>query len=178
MPDDAIRNEYERVGVERFYAEHGGDYRNPHEPQVATLIRDLVNAHSLDVSTVLDLAAGSGEATLALLAAGAKHVDAIDPFTAEAYTRRTGRPCEPLTFADLAAGAIANRRYSLIVCSFALHLCEPSRLPQLLWQLAEISPRLMILTPHKRPTIEAEWRWRLIEERIVDRVRGRVYSSE
>jgi len=82
-----------------------------------------------DLSHVLDLAAGSGEVTLLLRERGVSRVDGIDPYTAEAYRQRTNQEAEPLTFADIAAGSLAGRRYSLIVCSFALHLLRKIKAP-------------------------------------------------
>jgi hypothetical protein len=125
---------------------------------------------------VLDLAAGSGEVTRAVRACrpGAK-IEAIDPHTADAYTHATGLPCERLDFASLAAGALEGRRYTLIVCSFAMHLCPPSHLPALCVALARTSPRLAIVTPHKRPVIRPGWGWSTPRESVHDRVRIRIY---
>jgi hypothetical protein len=124
---------------------------------------------------VLDLAAGSGEATLVLRELGAGEVDAVDPYTADAYAKRTGRAAEPLGFEDVAAGALSGRTYSLVVCSYALHLCEPSRLPAVAYQLSLVAPALLVLTPHKRPHVRAEWGWELVGEEVVERVRSRFY---
>ena len=63
----AIRTEYERQGVDGFYRAAAEHYQNPHEPQVRSLIRRAVSEWPLDLTHVFDLAAGSGEATLALL---------------------------------------------------------------------------------------------------------------
>src|SRR5690348_15623900 len=129
--DCSIRSAYERHGAEKFYEQFGRDYRNPHEPIIARSLKVAQREWSLDLSNVLDLAAGSGEVTLALRELGAGAIHGIDPFTYEAYEQRTGQPAERLTFADIAAGALEGQRYSLIVGSFALHLCELSRLPGL-----------------------------------------------
>jgi hypothetical protein len=126
---------------------------------------------------VLDLAAGSGEVTLALRELGAARVDGVDPFTFGAYLSRTGQPAERLTFEDVAAGALAGRHYSLVVCSFALHLLEPSRLPAVCQQLSMVSDALLVLTPHKRPVIRREWGWDLVGEVVVERVRARMYGT-
>ena len=174
---DSIRGEYERRGVRAFYEQAGADYRNPHEAQVRACIRHAAGAWNLDLSHVLDLAAGSGEATLALRELGAARADGIDPYTADAYAGRTGSPAERLTFEQIAAGALAGRRYSLIVCSFALHLCEPSRLPVLAQQLSLTSDSLLVLTPHKRPVIRTEWGWELTGEQVIERVRARLYRA-
>ena len=173
----AIRHEYESQGVEGFYRDRGGDYRNPHEPMIARSIEIAAREWRLDLTKVLDLAAGSGEATLALREAGARHIDAIDPYTFEAYERRTGAPAGRETFEQIAEGALAGRSYSLIVCSFALHLLERSRLPQVCVQLSLISPALLVLTPHKRPHVREEWGWSIEREMVVQRVRSRLYRS-
>jgi hypothetical protein len=172
-----IRHEYEEHGVDGFYQQSGATYRNPHEPQIRKSIRAAVRDWSLDLKHVLDLAAGSGEATLALRDAGATRIDGIDPFTFEAYLDRTGQIAGRETFEQIAAGALAGRNYSLIVCSFAFHLIEPSRLPQVAYQLSTIANQLLILTPHKRPQIREAWGWALTQERVMRRVRSRLYQS-
>jgi SAM-dependent methyltransferase len=172
----AIRHEYEDRGVEGFYRDRGRDYRNPHEPQIRKSIGIAAREWKPDLSRVLDLAAGSGEATLALRTCGAGAIDGIDPFTYEAYHRRTGKTARQMTFEDVAAGKLSGSSYSLIVCSFALHLVEPSRLPQLCYQLSEVSENLLVITPHKRPMIRESWGWELQEEMVVQRIRLRLYS--
>lgn len=173
----AIRHEYESRGVRGFYQDCGGNYRNPHEPQIERLLEVVTRDWNLDVSNVLDLAAGSGEVTLALRGLGAGRVEGIDPFTYEAYYARTGQIVGRETFEQIAAGALADRCYSLIVCSFALHLVEPSRMPKLAHELADIGDRLLILTPHKRPQIRPAWGWEIEREIVIQRVRARLYRS-
>jgi hypothetical protein len=179
---DGIRNEYERDGVEGFYAARGAGYRNPHEGLIARAVGELVGACGLDVSRVLDLACGSGEVTLAVRAIGGT-AEGVDPYTGEAFAGRTGQGCEAMTFEEVAAGGLAGRTYSLVACSFAMHLVEASRLPGLCRALGEVAPAMLILTPHKRPVIRAEWGWALAGERVWTsgapeflRCRGRVYS--
>ena len=174
----AIRCAYEKHGARAFYERSGSTYRNPHEPQVRRSLEKAVREWPLDLSHVLDLAAGSGEATLILRELGAGRIDGIDPFTFEAYEARVGRACGRDTFEQIAAGALDGRRWSLIVCSFALHLVERSRLPALCYQLSLIAPQLLVLTPHKRPVISAAWGWQLSREMLVQRVRSRLYQSK
>lgn len=174
---DHIRREYEDHGVAEFYRTQGAEYRNPHEPAIREAIKLAVARWPLDLSHVLDLACGSGEATLVLRELGAAQVEGIDPYTGAAYLERTGQPAEPLTFEDIAAGALADRPYSLIVCSYALHLIEESRLPLLCYRLAEISPALLIVTPHKRPQIQEAWGWKLADEFLYKRVHVRHYGA-
>ena len=174
----SVRGAYEKYGAENYYRRFGRDYRNPHEPVVRKSLRTANETWPLDLTRVLDFAAGTGEATLALTEMGAARVDATDPYTYEAYESRVGRPAERLGFEDVAAGALAGRRYSLVVCSFALHLCEASRLPAVAYQLSLLAPSLLVLTPHKRPMIRPEWGWVLEGERVVERVRSRWYRSQ
>jgi SAM-dependent methyltransferase len=173
----SMRGEYEKHGVRGYYQEFGAAYRNPHEFAVRQALHAAVATWALDLSRVLDLACGSGEATLALREIGAGQIDGIDPYTTQAYQARTGAPAEPLTFEAVAAGALDGRRYSLIVCSYALHLLAPSRLPRLAYQLSRLAPALLVLTPHKRPDLRAEWGWRLAGELRVERVRVRAYQA-
>lgn len=171
----ALRCQYEQHGAENYYAQFGAEYRNPHEPIIAEVLREAVSRWNLDLSRVLDLACGSGEVTLALRDLGAGQVDGVDPYTGEAYWVRTGQQAEAFSFEDIAAGALDGRRYSVVICSFAMHLIEESWLPSLLFQLAGISDCLLIVTPHKRPELKSEWGWILEDEFLIERVRARLY---
>ena len=177
MPEQAIRKEYEQQGVRGFYEQFGDIYRNPHEEAIRTALNDGLSRWQVDLSHVLDLACGSGEVTLALQELGCTSIDGIDPYTAEAYQARTGRQAELLTFEQIAEGALEDRRYSLIVCSYALHLLPVSCLPVVTYQLQRLAPTLIILTPHKRPQLREAWGWRLEDEIVVVRVRARLYRA-
>jgi hypothetical protein len=174
---DSIRARYEEHGADAYYRQHASDYVNPHEPEVRQCIEMAASRWPLDLARVLDLAAGSGEATLALRDLGAGEIEACDPYLFALYERRVGRTCERFSFEDVAAGALAGREYSLVVCSFALHLVDPSRLPMVCLQLASIAPALLVLTPHKRPEIRAQWGWEPEGEFVWARVRARWYRS-
>lgn len=171
-----IRPQYDEHGVEGYYANFGAAYRNPHEPIIRRLLARLALEWSLDLTNVLDLACGSGEVTLTLRELGA-HVTGADPYTGAAYLERTGRTPEAHSFDTIAAGSLEGRAFSLIVCSFALHLAEGSRLPALAQHLARVAPALVVLTPHKRPTLKPAWGWTLEAEALEDRVRARRYAS-
>jgi SAM-dependent methyltransferase len=173
--DAAIRAGYEQYGVEGFYQRFGGSYRNPHERAIRATLKAAAARWDLPLDRVLDLACGSGEVTLALRELGCSVIDGIDPYTYHAYAERTGRVAEPITFEQIAAGAIAGRSYSTIVCSFALHLVALSRLPALAVQLSLIGTALLVLTPHKRPQLRPEWGWICADELLIERVRARYY---
>jgi hypothetical protein len=176
MSDDAIRKQYETHGAQGYYEQFGATYRNPHEPIIADVIAYAVANWPVETSHVLDLACGSGEVTLALRAQGVTQITGVDPYTGEAYRERTGQIALPHRFEEIASGVLTEI-YSLIVCSFAMHLVEESRLPTLCYTLAALAPDLLILTPHKRPQIKAAWGWQLREEIVIDRVRARWYHS-
>ena len=174
----AIRPLYEEHGATEYYRTHGATYRNPHEPVVRALIEQAAREFPFDkTASVLDLAAGSGEATLALREIGCTSIDALDPFTGAAYFERTGQCCEAVSFEEIARGVLSSHRYELCVCSFALHLAPNSILPNLCFQLALICKSLWILTPHRRPHIKEDWGWKLRGEILLSRVRLRVYDS-
>ncbi len=173
---DDIRPAYEEHGVTGFYQQFGSSYRNPHETILQSLLKRVSLEWKLELSHVLDLACGSGEATLVLQELGGG-VSGIDPYTGQAFFERTGLHAEPFSFDDIANGVLEGRNYSLIVCSFALHLVELSKLPMLMFQLAQITDTLLVLTPHKRPQIKPIWGWSLEQEMLEDRVRARLYRT-
>jgi SAM-dependent methyltransferase len=178
MPGDdhKIRPQYDAHGVAGFYEKFGATYSNPHEPHLKLLLETLIPARNLDLSSVLDLACGSGEVSSVILRHGGS-VTGIDPFTFEAYRNRTGLEAERFSFEDIANGVLEGRRFSLIVCSFALHLVEVSRLPMVAFQLAQVGGTLLVLTPHKRPNLKVEWGWKLEAELLEARVRARLYRT-
>src|SRR4051794_19594366 len=75
MNSSGFRDLYGPGGPEGYYRDHADDYRNPHEPAVIRAVAHAVEQWSLasgrqagiDFSRFLDLAAGGGELTLALL---------------------------------------------------------------------------------------------------------------
>jgi hypothetical protein len=173
----AIRKCYEKYGVNAFYQQFGDSYRNPHEAAIFKVIAAVNKAYQPDFTHVLYLAAGSGEVTLALRALGYTNVDAIEPYTFKAYFERTRKPAEKYRFKEIEQGLLSKRHYTTMICSFALHLATPSRLPTLLYQLSRIAPALLVITPHKQPNIKQKWGWTLLNELRVERVRGRLYQS-
>lgn len=148
----AIRHLYEEHGAEAYYREHADGYANPHFPQIEALIS--ANLQRLDTSGgVLDFSAGGGEVTLSLQKNNVENITGCDPFTFDLFEKNTGRPCLRFSFKDVIKGAPLGR-YSLIVSSFALHLCPASDLFLLAWNLLQAAPLLVVITPHKRPELE------------------------
>ena len=178
-----VRNEYAAHpdGVDGWYRDSGATYRNPHEAAVAAMMQVAVSRWPDPfTSRVLDLCCGSGEVSLALLKAGisAERIDGADPYTGAAYEARVATPCLPLSFVDVAGGALADRSYGAVVCSYALHLCEASWLPLACREIAVVSPTLIVVTPHKRPELRNEWGFTLVDEHRDSRWRTRLRRYE
>lgn len=233
-PEHGIRNCYSSMGVCNYYTNYGNSYRNPHELKIHQSLNKMLkdvnsNEICINFSRILDLCCGSGEMTLYFTNYCNKHklicnsIDGIDPYTYDAYEKRTLKICQKYTFKDIANGMISNdeenesltstkigienendtkdeneskcqsklvvkeiekekekenkKRYSLIVCSYALHLCKESLLPSVCYCLSMVGDNLMIITPHKRPQISPQWGWKLIYENVCDKVRLRLYQS-
>lgn len=154
---DSLRAGYEAYGVDGYYARYGADYQNPHEEVIAEAIALAHARRPLPAGRVLDLACGSGEATLAIAALGdaERRFVGCDPYTGAAWRARVEYPLLTHDFAAIAAGALDGEgRFDLLVCSFALHLVERSRLPGILWALSRAGRELLLLSPHKRPAVE------------------------
>ncbi|KOO28344.1 hypothetical protein Ctob_004650 [Chrysochromulina tobinii] len=118
---DSLREAYEEVGVDGYYADHGAAYRNPHEPilieALCLAFSKLEEAGLIDASTrplrVLDYACGSGEGHLAILnwvdgrsERLAASVTAADPYTYMSYEKRMGYPCQRWSFEDISGGVL------------------------------------------------------------------------
>lgn len=166
-----IRPLYDEHGADGYYRDHAGDYENPHLPQIKALLDR--NFHRLDTSgTVLDFCAGGGEVTLGLRALGARDLAGCDPYTYELFEQKTGLLCQRLAFQDVVKHGLQGH-YSLIVSSFALHLCPLKSLFPLTWNLLQAAPTLVVITPHKRPELELLPGIELIWEDVVETPRGK-----
>ena len=166
----SIRKQYEIHGVKNYYANMANQYSNPHEPQVQQLLKQLNLS-----GTVLDLACGDGSASLALN--NDCTIVGCDPYLYEQYEERTGFPCYPYSFDDIFNGVLGNINFDVIVCSFAMHLCEESKLNVLLYQLSRLSNKLVIISPHKRPIISENY-WAIKQKYKADKVRCKTYISK
>ena len=166
-----IRPLYEEYGAEGYYRDHAANYENPHQPQIQSLLAR--NFQRLDCSgKVLDFAAGGGEVTRALRKLGAPNLEGCDPFTYELYEQKTGLACLKYAFKDVLKNGLSEK-YSLIISSFALHLCPQKELFPLCWNLLQAAPTLIVITPHKRPALELLPGISLVWEDVVENERGK-----
>jgi SAM-dependent methyltransferase len=168
----SIRNIYSSIGVEAFYS-NGAEYYNPHSPEII----ELLSRHSslLPLERVLDLACGPGLVTTTLQRLGYTEIKGLDPFLNVEYSVKTGRPAYRMSFKDIVQRGLPEN-FSCIICSFALHLCPISMLPDLLWRLSEISNTLVIISPSKFPLIGKPRVEKFCLTRSHKRVQFRVYD--
>lgn len=91
---------------------------------------------------------------LASLPAADLQITASDPFTGPAYKARIGTECLPLSFDDIADGQPESPQvFDLVICSFALHLAETTKLWFLLTELSKRARYLVVVAPHKNPHV-------------------------
>lgn len=171
MSTIGIRNLYEEMGVDEYYLKNAGNYHNPHESIIKKLI-EIAKNNNLIGQKVLDLCCGSGEITRML--SNNHEIVGIDPYMHQIYTERTRRMSYPWSFIDIKNGNI-QENFDTIICSFALHLCPKSLLPDVLWNLGLISKNLIVISPNKNPNCDGISNWILVDEMILNRVRMKVY---
>lgn len=170
---EAIRNQYAQVGVETYYQKNADTYTNPHERIITELINESTEIIDYG-NTVLDLCCGNGLATK-VLEQHVKHIVGNDPYMYKQYTEQTNRCCYDYDFKQLAQACLIDK-VDTIICSFALHLCDESLLPNVLYNLSLIANTLVVITPNKKPTINMFWE--LQNEIVKDRVRLRIYKTK
>ena len=100
----------------------------------------------------------------------------MDPYTHEAYRQRTGQVARRMTFAGIALDGLGDARFTLVVCSYALHLVERSWMPSLLYHLGLVAPLLLVASPHKRPDLTKYPNVTKVAESCDQRVRMTLYQ--
>ncbi len=149
--DNAIRNQYEEMGVEQFYKKNGADYSNPHFSFIRSLLYQ--NKERIDYNSSLDLCCGAGEVSQVLMEMGYNDISACDPFTQKAYFENVAKKCLDHNFDYIIKNGFPSR-FSSVICSFAMHLCPKEKLYPLVSRLFESTKQIIIITPHKRPELE------------------------
>ncbi|GAA95106.1 uncharacterized protein L969DRAFT_25305 [Mixia osmundae IAM 14324] len=138
-PAASMREIYETIGPEEYYRQSGGKYKNTahHTEGIRKVISAFMDRYYSQVASqakhsisILDLAAGSGEVTLALKdwqktrfsgsgVAMFQHypraklsIAATDPYTTKAYEARTGMKCMEHSFMEIASGILESEPLS------------------------------------------------------------------
>lgn len=176
-PTFKIHTEYETIGVETFYQLHNKDYINPHLDRLNLVIDRVYEKWELG-GKVLDLCAGSGEVTLELLKLhNSLDIIGLDPYTDKLYKKNTKKECLKYSFKDITINGLGTNKYDTIICSYALHLCDESMLPIVLWQLSQVSSQLIIITPHKRPECNNIMGWEKVDSFKLNRIAAKLYKN-
>ena len=169
--NEAVRTGYEEHGVDNYYKIHRSDYSNPHKEIINELLT-ISKKWNLG-NNILDLCCGSGEVTKNF---ETYNIEGIDPYTYELYSKNTNRHCYNYSFKDIVQKGLP-KNYDTVICSFAMHLCEESMLPSLLYRIGEKSNRLIILTPHKRPSCNGIYGWKEVNRIKIDKVSMILYEK-
>lgn len=167
-----IRTQYENHGVDGFYSKFGNGYINPHFDNIKNALEIITVTWELNIGHSLDLCAGGGEITSLLDCS-----EGCDPYTYELYVNNTGKSCLKYSFDDIFDGKLTNT-YDTIVCSYALHLADKSKLPQIVYQLSCVCNNLLIISPTKKPIIDEIWGFKAINEAYISGVRVRLYKTK
>eukprot|EP00835_Amoeboradix_gromovi_P002178 NODE_117_length_18986_cov_0.639540.p9 type:complete len:180 gc:universal NODE_117_length_18986_cov_0.639540:10135-9596(-) len=167
-------------GVENFYLSKGKSYRNPHEERVQKVVMVLhktCNLGNYIGSSVLDVACGSGEASLALQKISpSANYSFIDPYTSHSLKSRIPTAdCMSFTFMDIANGALEGRSYDLCIISYAFHLVPKNILALFTMQLSCICKFMLLIHPHKKD--KCNQGFTLIREAKFDQTVAYLYSS-
>lgn len=171
----SIRLQYASMGIDEYYKNHAREYVNPHLSIIHSHLTNHFKTGDRN-QAILDLCCGGGEVTSFLSELGYNNIIGCDPFTHEVYRENTGLECLTQDFKSLAASGL-DKRFDTVVCSFAMHLCPPSMLPMVLYNLSTICDKLLIITPNKKPFIRDE-SFIFEGEIIFERVYSRLYKSQ
>jgi len=157
-----IRPIYEQLGVDYYYKNYPHSYQNPHEEQVRNLL--LQNKDKIAYSSCLDFCAGGGEVSKVLLEwDNTIQLTASDPYTHQLYQKNIGRVCERWSFDEVIKHKI-EARFDSIISSFALHLCPLDKLFPLVYNLLQLAPQLVVISPHKQPDLSDYPQFELVFE--------------
>lgn len=171
-----FRDLYNEHGVADYYLLHGSTYKNPHEPIIYDCIGRLISDYNISqFGRYLDLACGDGAVTRALIdnAIPADNIMGCDPYTYAAYENRTNRQAMRLYFDQL----YDLPGFDVIICSFALHLLEESRMPWVCYHISHKCKTFVVISPHKKPVIKKEYGLTLVGQFTEKRVYTRIYQT-
>lgn len=160
----SIRTNYEIMGVDDFYKNVGGEYKNPHLGDIKKCMEKVISFGYDELNDVLDLASGTGEITNILTDMGYDAVMGCDPYLYREYELNTGKKCLRYSFNDIQQNALSYMKFDTIICSYGLHLADKSILPDLFWNLSQISKTLVIISPNNNPVVKEDYGWTLEKE--------------
>jgi len=167
-----IRDEYAKIGVKNFYKINKTSYINPHIKNVHLALNWVLS--KIEMTSVIDLAAGTGEITSYLFKNGITDSIGIDPYLFDIYEKNTGKKCFNFSFEDIAINGL-NMSKQTIVCSYALHLCPKSYFDQLIYNLSLSCEYFILISPSKYPIVDKYFE--LIDDTIINRTHCKIFKS-
>lgn len=172
--EESIRKGYEIFGVDDFYKNIGGEYKNPHLDDIKNCILKL--NENINFGRVLDLGAGLGEVSSILMNLNYYDIVGCDPYLYKEYENKTGLKCLKYSFSDIQMGKLDNMNFDTVIASYSLHLSNISILPDVLWKLSLISDKLIILSPNNNPKIHDNG-WLLMDSFKIGKCKVRYFKS-
>ena len=169
-----IRDEYTKMGVDTFYKQNKLTYVNPHLKNIHLALDWVLS--KIKITSIIDLAAGTGEVTSYLASKGITDAIGIDPYLSETYEKNTGNDSLNLSFQDIATEGIGYHAQT-VICSYALHLCPKSYLNNLMYNLHEICEYFVLISPSKYPIIPEDY-FELIDSIIINKTHCKIYKSK
>ena len=169
----SVRENYQKLGVEKFYENIGENYENFHLHQVKYLIEKNLSFLNKE-NRILDLCAGTGEASLILFENGFNNICGCDPYLYKIYEINCKKKCFPYSFKNILEGKL-TQNFDVVICSFGLHLCPEKQIKSLLsiFKYYLGIKKIIIISPNKKPIIEG-----LIYQEEYKRVKFKVYLLE
>lgn len=151
---NAIRKQYESMGVDNYYLEKGNEYLNPHSNDAISCLHSLWNP---DWSSVIDFACGDGLITKELISMGVSDIFGCDKFMYHRYMKETGKHCYPFSFEEISSFNKTLPKADVAIISYAIDLVPESYLSGLLFALSQFVPNLLIIRPNNHTIIHFMW---------------------
>lgn len=151
----SIHQEYAKYGVDNYYKFYGDTYQNHHYEQITKLlIKNIPLIINNKNTKILDLCCGDGLVTSVLTHLNYNNICGCDPYLDKKYSSSTNKYCYNYNFIDIINGKLDDE-FNVVICSFAMHLCDKNNLFCLISQLQYNSnmEKLIIVTPHKNPDL-------------------------
>jgi len=155
-----ITEQYRTLGVQQYYQDPNtqATYENPHQDYVNDCLMNSFYQYFTEDASVLDLACGNGLVSNLLKHCGVSDIEGADKYMHDRYTEETGFVCYPYSFEDIADfNCIFEKRYDVIICSYAFDLVPESYRQKLLYALSTYTDTLILIRPNSHVIDPAIW---------------------
>lgn len=170
----SIRGEYEKSSPQEYYSNNKNEYYNPHSKKIFKCLDYLIS--EINIGYFLDLGCGNGIVSEYLLNKSYNNFKGCDPYFKDIYENKFHKDCFDKSFEDISKKGLDDK-FDTIICSYALHLCEPTYFNNLLYQLSNSCKKFTVISPSKYPIISNDY-FELDSKSIFDRAHIRIYNSK